>query len=148
MGSLDELSAEFAREHSERLWKQLILQGKPDASAGESRQELWVMIVCAAAAALAIKVPVLFGIDLTEDNASFYARDASLFALPALAAYFAWQRRLRSRAIAAVVLLFAMGAIAANWHPLANVSQTLVLLAIHLPIALWLVVGVAYADGD
>ena len=25
MGSLDELSREFAREHSERLWKQLVL---------------------------------------------------------------------------------------------------------------------------
>ncbi len=27
MGSLDELSREFAREHSERLWKQLVLTG-------------------------------------------------------------------------------------------------------------------------
>jgi hypothetical protein len=25
MGSVDELSREFAREHSERLWKQLVL---------------------------------------------------------------------------------------------------------------------------
>src|SRR5262250_1606698 len=30
MGSLDELSREFAREHSERLWKQLVMQ--PDTS--------------------------------------------------------------------------------------------------------------------
>ena len=30
MGSLDELSREFAREHSERLWKQLVLPGEPD----------------------------------------------------------------------------------------------------------------------
>ena len=29
MGSLDELSREFAREHSERLWKQLVLPGSP-----------------------------------------------------------------------------------------------------------------------
>src|SRR3982751_2998587 len=28
MGSLDELSREFAREHSERLWKQLVLTGE------------------------------------------------------------------------------------------------------------------------
>ena len=27
MGSLDDLSREFAREHSERLWKQLVLTG-------------------------------------------------------------------------------------------------------------------------
>src|SRR6187551_3365072 len=52
MGSLDELSREFAREHSERLWKQLVLPGEPDApAAARSRRELWVMIICAAAAA-------------------------------------------------------------------------------------------------
>ena len=38
MGSLDELSREFAREHSERLWKQLVLTGttrppRPNAAA-------------------------------------------------------------------------------------------------------------------
>ena len=60
MGSLDELSREFAREHSERLWKQLVLPGEPDASAAaRSRRELLVMVLCAAAAALAIKVPAL-----------------------------------------------------------------------------------------
>jgi hypothetical protein len=29
MGSLDELSREFAREHSERPWKQLVLTDGP-----------------------------------------------------------------------------------------------------------------------
>ena len=33
MGSLDELSREFAREHSERLWKQLVLTGEPGPGA-------------------------------------------------------------------------------------------------------------------
>ncbi|MGH3838870.1 MAG: permease prefix domain 1-containing protein, partial [Pseudonocardiaceae bacterium] len=31
MGSLDDLSREFAREHSERLWKQLVLTGQTDS---------------------------------------------------------------------------------------------------------------------
>jgi hypothetical protein len=58
MGSFDELSREFAREHSERLWKQLVLPGEPDAlAATRSRRELPVMVLCAAVAALAIKVP-------------------------------------------------------------------------------------------
>jgi hypothetical protein len=44
MGSLDELSREFAREHSERLWKQLVLPAEPDApAAARSRRELPVM---------------------------------------------------------------------------------------------------------
>jgi hypothetical protein len=149
MGSLDELSREFAREHSERLWKQLVLPGEPDATAASrSRRELLVMVLCAAVAALAIKVPALFGLDISDDDAAFYVRNASLFALPALAAYFAWQRRVRPRVIGVLALLFIVGAVAANAYPLADDSQSLVLTAIHLPIALWLVVGVAYVGGD
>jgi hypothetical protein len=149
MGTLDELSREFAREHSERLWKQLVLPGEPDApAAARSRRELAVMVLCAAVAALAIKVPALFGHDIAEDDVGFYARNLSLFVLPALAAYFAWQRRVGLRVIGVLALLFILGAVAANAFPLAGDSQSIVLTAIHLPLALWLVVGVAYVGGD
>ena len=147
MGSLDELSREFAREHSERLWKQLMLPGEPDLPAARSRRELPVMVICAAVAALAIKVPSLFGLNL-DDDGGFYLSNLSFFALPPLAAYFAWQRRLSPRVIGALAGLFILGAVAANAYPLADDSQSLVLTAIHLPIALWLVVGVAYVGGE
>jgi hypothetical protein len=149
MGSLDELSREFAREHSERLWKQLVLPAEPDASAtARSRRELTVMVACAVVAALAIKVPSWFGLDMSDDHAGFYARNISLFALPPLAAYFAWQRRVGFRVVEELALLFVVGAVAANAYPLTNDSQSSVLTAIHLPLALWLVVGVAYVGGD
>ncbi|SCL32410.1 hypothetical protein GA0070616_4458 [Micromonospora nigra] len=149
MGTLDELSREFAREHSERLWKQLVLPGEPEAPTARSRRELPVMVLCAAVAALAIKVPGLFGLHLTDENdASFYARNLSLFALPVLAAYFAWQRRVGPRVIGVLAALFVLGAVAVNAYPLDDDSQSIVLTAIHLPLALWLVVGIAYAGGD
>ncbi|MEV4483174.1 permease prefix domain 1-containing protein [Micromonospora coxensis] len=149
MGSLDELSREFAREHSERLWKQLVLPGEPDApAAARSRRELPVMVLCAAVAALAIKVPSLFGLDLSDDDGAFYARNIALFALPALAAYFAWQRRVGPRVVGVLAALFVLGAVAANAYPLRDDSQSTVLTTIHLPIALWLVVGIAYVGGD
>lgn len=148
MGSLDELSREFAREHSERLWKQLVLPGEPDAAtAARTRRELPVMVVCAAVAALAVKVPAWFGVDMADDS-GFYARNVSLFVLPALAAYFAWQRRVDLRVVETLAVLFVLGAVAANAYPLAGDSQTSVITAIHLPLALWLVVGVAYVGGD
>ncbi|WP_230393563.1 permease prefix domain 1-containing protein [Plantactinospora alkalitolerans] len=148
MGSLDELSREFAREHSERLWKQLVLPGEPDTpAAARSRRELPVMVLCAAVAALAFKVPSWFGLDL-DDDAGFYTSNFSLFALPALAAYFAWQRRVGIRVIGVLAALFVLGAVAANAYPLDDDSQSIVLTAIHLPLALWLVVGVAYVGGD
>jgi hypothetical protein len=150
MGSLDELSREFAREHSERLWKQLVLPGEPDAPAADrSRRELLVMVVCAAVAALGIKVPGWLGVELADDDdAGFYALNLSLFALPALAAYFVWLRRVGPRVVGVLALLFVLGAVAANAYPLSDDSQSIVLTAIHLPLALWLVVGVAYVGGD
>ncbi|HEX8862454.1 MAG TPA: permease prefix domain 1-containing protein [Actinomycetes bacterium] len=148
MGSLDELSREFSREHSERLWKQLTVTAGDDGSASvRSRTDLGVMIGCAVAAAVAIKVPALFGLDL-EDDAFFYGRNLSLFALPPLAAYFAWRRRTPLSVVGLLALLFTLGAVAANAYPLAADDDTALLTALHLPIALWLVVGVAYMGGD
>lgn len=147
LGSLDELSREFAREHSGRLWKQLVLDGDPDTpQATASRTELIAMIVCAAIAAIGIKVPMLFGVDL--DSESFYGRNLALFAFAPLAGYFAYRRRLGPRVIAVLVALFALGAVGANAYPLDEDSQSLVLTAIHLPLALWLVTGIAYAGGE
>ena len=65
MGSLDALSREFARAHSERLWKQLVIApGAADESAHTGHTEMLVVLGLAVAAALAIKVPALFGLRL------------------------------------------------------------------------------------
>src|SRR5437773_5939408 len=61
MGSLDALSREFARAHSERLWKQLVIAPATDAPTNPGGDELFVVLSLAAAAALAVKVPALFG---------------------------------------------------------------------------------------
>ena len=65
IGSLDALSREFAREHSERLWRQLVVApDDADETASNTRIEMLVVFSLAVAAALAIKVPALFGIRL------------------------------------------------------------------------------------
>ena len=62
MGSLDALSREFARAHSERLWKQLVIApDTADESPNTPRTEILVVLTLAVAAALAVKVPALFG---------------------------------------------------------------------------------------
>jgi hypothetical protein len=148
MGSLDALSREFAREHSDRLWKQLVLTGGPNEKAtAASRLDLLVMIGCAAAAAVAIKVPAAFGMSFSDD-AGFYQRNTSLFALVPLAAYFVCRRGVRPVVIGVLALLFALGVVGANAYPLADDAHTSILTAIHLPLALWLAVGVAYVAGD
>ncbi|HWB99266.1 MAG TPA: permease prefix domain 1-containing protein [Bryobacteraceae bacterium] len=146
MGSLDAVSREFARAHSERLWKQLVIA--PDAAeepANAANLETLVVLALAAVAALAIKVPALFGLRLGGDP--FYARNASLFVFPVLTVYFVWKRALHLAGILWLALPFVAGAIFANVFPFRAGSNTETLTALHLPIALWLAVGVAYVGG-
>jgi hypothetical protein len=152
LGSLDALSREFAREHSERLWKQLVMapEGEP-APATATRIETLVMLALAAAAAVAIKIPRLFGLELVDRNGPFYARNASLFVLPFVTAYFVWKRRMAPRHWVWLAVAFAAAAVVVNTFPFARgttgPSHTEALCALHLPIALWLVVGIAYVGG-
>jgi hypothetical protein len=149
MGSLDDLSREFAREHSERLWKQLVLTGATGSPVADtrSRRDLLAMVICAAGAAVSVKVPQLFGMSLETDGA-FYGPNFGLFALPWLAALLAWRRHATTALIGVLLALFALGAVAANIYPLTDESQSVVLTSIHLPIALWIVVGLAYIADD
>jgi hypothetical protein len=146
MGGLDALSREFAREHSDRLWKQLVLvPSDPGESRKQARTEAVVAFCLAVAAAVLIKVPAVFGIQI-DGNAGFYARNLSLFVLPVLTGYFVWKRRLDARAIAWLVAGFVAATAFANAYPFAPDGYTQTLTALHLPIALWVaVVGVAYA---
>ncbi|MBI5230777.1 MAG: hypothetical protein HY876_01285 [Coriobacteriales bacterium] len=146
MGDLDALSREFAREHSDRLWKQLVLVSSDSGESRAHAQTEAVVVLCLAVAAAAlIKVPALFGIQIGED-AGFYARNLSLFVLPLLTVYFIWKRRLDGRTIAWLGAGFVAAALFANVYPFAPDGSTQTLTALHLPIALWVaLVGVAYA---
>src|SRR5918994_2128653 len=76
MGDLDTLSREFAREHSGRLWKQLVLSGEDEPAGPSSR---WLeALVFAVAAALAIQVARLVA-DFPDAEPTWLARNAGLF---------------------------------------------------------------------
>jgi Domain of unknown function (DUF4153) len=146
MGSLDALSREFARAHSERLWKQLVMApASADESPNGTRAETLVVLILAVAAAVAIKVPELFGVRLGPGgDEPFYARNASLFVLPLLTLYLLWKRGSDVASGLRLALPFAAAAVFANVYPFRARGDTEVLTALHLPIALWLAVGFAY----
>ena len=162
LGDLDNLSREFAREHSDRLWKQLVVTpAASDQSSSWFNRDAIVAVGLAIAAAFFIKLPELFGITL-DGNEGFYLRNASFFVLPLLSGYFIWKRQLKINTIIWLAAAFITAAIFANIYPftqqrsgeslsvLASNAQsaprnTEALMALHLPIALWLTVGIAYA---
>lgn len=146
MGKLDSLSREFAREHSERLWKQLVVSSDTHETRSEARREGYIAFALAVAAAVLVKIPKLFGIDLDEHE-GWYARNFSLFVLPLLTGYFVWKRRLSIRTVGWLVVAFMSAVLFANVYPFVAQGSTETLTVLHLPIALWLFVGIAYAGG-
>ena len=91
----------------------------------------------------------LFGLRLESDQevAVFYARNLGLFVLPFLAVYFVRKRWPGIKTVAWLAAAIVAAALFANAYPFAAGGNTEILTALHLPIVLWLVVGVAYAGG-
>ena len=149
IGDLDSLSREYAREYSERLWKRLVVAPEASESGAEWRKEALVAVGLAVAAGVAIKVPELFGKshDGSDAGEFFYIKNLSIFVLPFLAVFFGWKRGLAPAVRLWLAVPFIVGALAINFLPFTPLGYTQVLAALHLPMALWLTVGIAYAGG-
>ncbi len=149
LGDLDTLSREYAIEYSERLWKQLVVPSGKDASSPTDQRDAALAVGLAVAAGVAVKIPHFFGLRLSgpSTDISFYLHNLSLFVLPFLAGFFALKRGLHRRGWLWLAVPFGAAALVANLLPFKTGSHTEVLSAIHLPIALWLMVSCAYAGG-
>ena len=119
----------------------------PQLSSRISSSEYVIVFFLALLSALAFKVPVLFGVSFSEASAGFYVRNFSLFVLPVLTGYFAWRRRLQTIHAFRLLMLVVVAIIFANVYPFRRFGSTELLAVLHLPIALWLVVGMAYVGG-
>ncbi|MGB4778345.1 permease prefix domain 1-containing protein [Microbacterium sp.] len=144
MGSLDALSREFAREHSDRLWKQLVV---PPGATPTRTRGLALALGLAGLAAVAIKLPALFGLGFPAAG-EFYARNVALLVLPFLAVLFLVRRRAGVGTVAVVAASFVVAALVVNGYPFEPRGATLLLTVVHTAVVLWLVVGVAYVGGD
>jgi hypothetical protein len=147
MGSVDEISREFAREHAERLWKQLILTGSDGTDSPGLGRHLVVALCFAIAAAVALRSAV------TWLDGEHFGRNLGLIVLPFVTGYLAWTRRLNARTIAIAAATYAVAALAMNLYPWRSTYEapdatTEILAATHLPILLWLFAGLAYVGGQ
>jgi hypothetical protein len=144
LGDVDGLSREFAREHTGRLWKQLLVGGEdePARAAGG-----WLeTVLFALGAAVAIQVARLAA-DFPDEEPNWFFRNATLFVLPFLAAYFAHRRQLDARGWALTAAPFALAALVVNIYPYGVDSSTEELVALHLPVVLWFAVAYPYMGG-
>ncbi|MBC8195551.1 MAG: hypothetical protein ISR43_01010 [Acidimicrobiia bacterium] len=106
------------------------------------------VLLLAVAAALAIKVPALFGLEFEDGggrSGDFYLRNLGLFCLPFLAVHLLRNGTAPRRLYMSLALVFAVGAAFTNAYPFESSGSTTALVAIHMPVALWAVVGVAHS---
>ncbi|HEU4914992.1 MAG TPA: permease prefix domain 1-containing protein [Acidimicrobiia bacterium] len=144
LGDVDEMSREFALEHSGRLWRQFTVaqeSGERGPSAGLLRA-----LALAVLAAIAIQIPRLAGLDSAALE-TFYARNASLLVLPFLAWLYIRERRLTFAQIVLAAAPFVIAAVAVNLYPWIPGSASEVVVNVHLPVALWFAVGYTHMGG-
>jgi hypothetical protein len=144
MGDVEDLSREFAREHSGRLWKQLILRSEEKPALASSG---WLEALgFAVAAAVAVQVARLAA-DFPAEEPNWLGRNITLFVLPFLAGYFAHRRQLDTRQWALSAAPFVLAALVVNLYPYGADSASQVLVALHLPVVLWFAVAYPYMGG-
>jgi hypothetical protein len=143
MGDLDAVSREFAREHSDRLWKQLLRAGEDASSTPNGWAEA---LIFAVGAAVAIELARLAA-GFPGENPPWFARNLSLFVLPFLAGYFARRRRLDARGWMLAAVPFALAALVVDVYPYESDSDTDDLVALHLPVVMWFAVALPYMGG-
>ena len=144
MGDLDDLSREFAREHSGRLWKQLILRG--DDEPALSSTGWFETLGFAVVAAVVVQVARLAA-HFPDDEPGWLLRNGTLFVLPFLAGYVARRRQLDTRRWVLTAAPFALAALVVNLYPYDADSATEALVALHLPVVLWFAVAYPYMGG-
>jgi hypothetical protein len=144
MGDLDTLSREFAREHSGRLWKQLVLRGEDDPARPAHG---WFEAFGFAAAAAVVMQVARLAAGFPEEEANWLFRNISLFVLPFLAGYFARRRQLDIRGWVLTAAPFVLFALVVNLYPYGANSATEILVMAHLPVVLWFAVAYPYMGG-
>ncbi len=143
MGELNAVSREFAREHSGRLWKQLLGTDEDASPVAEGWFEALVFAVAAAVAIQGARLAAGF----PDEEPTWFARNIGLFVLPFLAGYFARRRRIDLRGWMMAATPFALAALVINLYPYDADSDTEILVALHLPVVLWFVVAFPYMGG-
>ncbi|MEO7349101.1 MAG: permease prefix domain 1-containing protein [Terrimesophilobacter sp.] len=142
LGQVDQLTAEYAREHSDRLWKQFAV---PTPASGRHTSIL-AMIGFAVLTAVLVQGARLLA-QSGDSTSEWFIRNVSFVVFPVLAAYFVFVRRMHWRRVIAPAVALAVLIAAVNLYPFTHLQSTYVLALAALPFALWFIVGATYLGG-
>jgi len=146
LGNGREIGRELADVDSDKLWKHLF-DANPSHDPIVPRELAWV-IGAALLAALLGKIPLILGVPMDGPGLEVYTRNLAVFVAPILFVTYLSKNGCRLHRGATLFTLALTAVLAANLYPFPPGSDSSMLFAIHLPLLMWLGVGLAYTGDE
>lgn len=141
LGNVNLLSEEFSKVNTENLWKQLLVDPVVTVAKKQSRRDILLIILFSLLAGTVAKIPTFFGIPMGNFA---YFKNLSFYILPFIVLFFMIRHDIEKKLFLYITGIFVLTGVIINLYPSYSPNHTEILTAIHLPIMLWLVTGVAY----
>lgn len=149
LGNVNAISSEYSKINMTSFWKNLLVDQADRDAERKNRRNIAMVVLFSLLAGTLAKIPELFGYQLLNpDYTLFYFKNLSLFLFPFIALYFLLTRKLNWKYAVLTVGFFCLSAVVVNLYPSYAPNNTELLTGIHLPILLWLIVGIAYIGRD
>ena len=148
-GDSHSVSREYSKVNTENLWKQLMLEPEPTGISSENQRYIGLVILFSFLAGTFFKIPELLGYSFNDPQYQiFYVKNLSFFILPLIALFFLYKNKSNLKMVTVILGIFAGAAVLVNAYPSNPPNSTELLTALHLPLFLWLITGVAYLGLD
>ncbi len=144
-GDTHSVSREYSKVNTENLWKQLMLEPEATGISSENQRYIGLVILFSFLAGTFFKIPELLGYSFNAPQYQlFYFKNLSFFILPLIALFFLYKNKSNLKMVTVILSIFAGAVILINTYPSYPPNNTEILTALHLPLFLWLITGVAY----
>ena len=137
------LYKEFENKPIVQFWYERLHYDSREISWG-SGKELQFVFIAAIIAGILAKLPDIFGID----EEFFYPRNIGFLIFPFLSVFYAWRNKLSLRKKFIIGAISLVSLIYINLLPHDQQSDSLILACIHLPLLLWVVLGISYTGNS
>ena len=140
--SFNSIYPEIADNISAKIWHERLSHESNSISWGSKNDFLFVAISAFLAGMIA-RVPFTFSV--SEDF--FYPRNIAFIVFPFLTAFFVWKNKLAPKTISIISAISIACLIYINSLP-DKETDILILACIHLPLILWILIGVAFTGNE
>ena len=145
LGSVSLITEEYSKVNTESLWKYLLVDPSDPEAIVSKRRDILLVILLSLLAGTAARIPTLFGVEIGSIT---YFKNLSFYILPFAALFLTLKHGGSTKQRGILAGIFAVALITVNLYPSLEPRHTEALTAIHLPILLWLITGVAYMGKD